>query len=511
MAFPILDLIGGGLKLLNIESEAFKTIWASMKYSFDVNQIETAENITALARASINAAVSLLKVGLTGGAFVTAGVMSAGVAKTIGLILAIPGAIFGVGNGIGFAISIFNVEPFTRFDIYNYHQINIKTPNSATIWVLGQPILLIEWQNSGIEGNVKIEMYKGENKVVDITNQTENDGNFRFNLSNSIAIGNNYRVRVVPLSDQTLSNFSDYFEIKNYETNYGWSTLNSGSENFLEGVSAVNEFIVWVCGSDGTILRTINGGETWENAGDNKLTESIHNIFGWDDQLAFCSSGSSVYRTSDGGNSWTEVLSNRRFINSIWMNDENNGYCFGDPDGGYWDLLTTSDGGVTWNTLSSLAANDGELGVNNSLFVNGNDIYFGTMSGYKICHSTDGGNSWAYQITPNSLSAAIWFNKYGKGMEGGDDLAQTVDGGNNWSLISHPHIGGIFAITGRINEWWYESGGMILYSSDNGTNWEPQYTPTNTIRYFVQSRNIINYFTIWEVGWGGEIAEYLTP
>ena len=40
--------------------------------------------------------------------------------------------------------------------------------------------------------------------------------------------------------------------------------LSSGTNSSLRGLSVVNDNVVWVSGSNGTVGRTTNGGKTWQ-------------------------------------------------------------------------------------------------------------------------------------------------------------------------------------------------------------------------------------------------------
>ena len=51
-----------------------------------------------------------------------------------------------------------------------------------------------------------------------------------------------------------------------------WQIFNTGSPNTLTTVDVVNPKVIWAVGggfagavNDGTVLRTLNGGQTWEN------------------------------------------------------------------------------------------------------------------------------------------------------------------------------------------------------------------------------------------------------
>ena len=85
----------------------------------------------------------------------------------------------------------------------------------------------------------------------------------------------------------------------------------------LRGIHAVNDMVAWASGTDGTILRTTNGGATWQKCavppeGD-KL--DFRGIWAWDASNAMAMSAgpgdlSRIYKTTDGCQHWTEESKN---------------------------------------------------------------------------------------------------------------------------------------------------------------------------------------------------------
>lgn len=71
----------------------------------------------------------------------------------------------------------------------------------------------------------------------------------------------------------------------------------------------------------GTLLmKTNNGGETWENKWFGTETTSIYTLDFYDDNLGFLTTSDAVvYKTTDGGNSWKNVLAfeDRQYIRDI--------------------------------------------------------------------------------------------------------------------------------------------------------------------------------------------------
>ncbi len=63
-----------------------------------------------------------------------------------------------------------------------------------------------------------------------------------------------------------------------------WQIERSGTTASLRGIHAVTADIAWASGTNGTVLRTLNGGQTWQScsvpAGAEKL--DFRSVWAWD-------------------------------------------------------------------------------------------------------------------------------------------------------------------------------------------------------------------------------------
>ncbi len=137
-----------------------------------------------------------------------------------------------------------------------------------------------------------------------------------------------------------------------------WEIEESNSTASLRGVISVGGGVAWASGSNGTVLRTEDGGYVWQGcvqpAGAAKL--DFRGIQAWDENTAVVMSAgpgdlSRLYKTTDGCRTWTLLLTNHDtdgFWDAIQFSDREHGTLLGDPVGGRFVLLTTSDGGRTW-------------------------------------------------------------------------------------------------------------------------------------------------------------------
>jgi hypothetical protein len=104
----------------------------------------------------------------------------------------------------------------------------------------------------------------------------------------------------------------------------------------------------------------------------------------WSDQEAIIvaiASPAVILKTFDGGASWNKVYENAdtsMFLDALQFRDENNGTVIGDPIDGHLFVLTTNNKGATWNKMSNSffksTLNNGEAFFASS---NSNLIYLG--------------------------------------------------------------------------------------------------------------------------------------
>jgi photosystem II stability/assembly factor-like uncharacterized protein len=186
-------------------------------------------------------------------------------------------------------------------------------------------------------------------------------------------------------------------------------------------IDAVDANTVWTAtssigdGSGVTVQlwsRTIDGGNIWTSGSFTADTNyQVSNISGVDANTCFImtfnktvGSGGYLFKTSDGGATWDTVSTGQVFTtassfpNVVHFFDANNGMMMGDPLGGYYEIYTTTDGGTTWvrtpqaNIPNPLNAS--EYGLINVYGANGNFVYFGTNNG-RVFRSYDRGLTWA--------------------------------------------------------------------------------------------------------------------
>ena len=123
-----------------------------------------------------------------------------------------------------------------------------------------------------------------------------------------------------------------------------WQMQDSGTTAGLRGIDSVDGTIAWASGSEGTVLRTIDGGAHWQmctvtDAAKDGATLDYRGVQAWDATTAIVmASGpgekSRLYKTTDGCKTWTLLQRNTcpdGFYDTIAFWDRNHGLLVGDP------------------------------------------------------------------------------------------------------------------------------------------------------------------------------------
>lgn len=216
----------------------------------------------------------------------------------------------------------------------------------------------------------------------------------------------------------------------------GWRHVDLKSDVTLRAVSVLDGQRFHVSGSKGTHAVTADGGKTWRNAiPTDGAALDFRGVAALDGKTAILMSAGDgpagqarLYRTADGGQTWTlafETLEAGAFFDAVAFRDAKTGYVLGDPIGGRWFLLATTDGGVTWTRRQGPSVEPGEAAFaasNSALFLGpGGEMWIasGGLSKARLSHSRDDGEEWVTVEAPIAGSAT-------SGAFGGLALAKNV-------------------------------------------------------------------------------------
>jgi len=217
-----------------------------------------------------------------------------------------------------------------------------------------------------------------------------------------------------------------------------WDTIGLGIHKILTDISFVNDSVGLICGLDGHIIKTKDAGKTWEqvpmrwNVPLNLLL--LHGIQVVNDSVVVAVGGDGytqgiIVRSTDLGETWTMVDTFGVELRKVAFVDKLKGYACG-----YGAILKTSDAGLHWE------------------FTNEKDEFFSAITfpsksvGYvvgrtgTILKTQDGGTTWKRLRNGNNpLQTRFFFNDVkflteDLGYIVGDNgvVWKTTDGGKNW-------------------------------------------------------------------------------
>lgn len=134
--------------------------------------------------------------------------------------------------------------------------------------------------------------------------------------------------------------------------------LNSGSKASFRGLSVVNDDVVWVSGSAGTVGRSVDGGDswTWMTVKGFEKTD-FRDIEAFDKNTAIImgiADPAYILKTTDAGQNWKIVFEDTTkgmFLDAMEFWNEQSGIVIGDPIGDKIFIARTFDGGETWRGI----------------------------------------------------------------------------------------------------------------------------------------------------------------
>lgn len=316
----------------------------------------------------------------------------------------------------------------------------------------------------------------------------------------------------------------------------------TGVRSLIQAVHATSATTVWAAGPRGTVLRTTDGGSTWERrptqSGDSLEFRDIHALNSDTAWVLAIGNGdkSRIYRTTDGGSSWTLQFMNAdkdAFYDCISFGNSTEGIVFGDAVGDRTHILRTTNAGNSWSLLppdavpAPLKAEGGFAASGLCAAHDGvRNVYIATGApGARLLKSTDAGAHWQALETPfvkgqvAGLTAVSFHNNRGVAVAADinrlrNDTSSkvvgiTTDGGKTWALTNRPALPGALAGVALV----YGAGpDVIVATSYGGASWSTTAGREWTAVTDVVTTGVSAFGrTVWIGGTGGKIWKLEFP
>lgn len=283
--------------------------------------------------------------------------------------------------------------------------------------------------------------------------------------NNEQAIAQQENLRLVPVATRYEYGFSDIAVLDNgdlwgvgydgkepkqiyYSKDVGksWKANSVPTENFtLTAITFADRQHGWSVGNYGLLLRTTNGGESWEKL--KRPTDfDLNAVHFTNPQVGYVaartglknpetgvdSRGIEILRTADGGETWKSCYKDEESSDLFQIATPSESVAVAIVDGN--KLLRTENGGVTWQHL------DSEVDGASSVVFTSNDNGWVVGKKGSFYRSTDQGRTWQRPANlPQQILSRNWssidFADSGKGVAVGDGgaMAVTYDNGTTWS------------------------------------------------------------------------------
>src|SRR5574338_1187591 len=239
-----------------------------------------------------------------------------------------------------------------------------------------------------------------------------------------------------------------------------------GSGIDLWGVQMLNDTLGWICGMNNTLLKTTDAGLSWKavNAGLNVHYWSL-NFLNENYGMIACGGGK-VLKTTDGGNRWTQTQAgDTRDLYTIDVMDSLHIVAAG---GSFGKNVYSSDGGTSWTENTNLPYSAGANWIyfidTDTGYVTGNSLY--------LRKTTNRGQSW---FSTPYFEIGRWQFEILNGNTGygvGDNLTITKtedDFNTGRQLILNVNFADVFFINEMKG---FAIGGALYKTEDGGINWE---------------------------------------
>jgi photosystem II stability/assembly factor-like uncharacterized protein len=247
----------------------------------------------------------------------------------------------------------------------------------------------------------------------------------------------------------------------------------------LNSLSFPDENTGYICGYSQTLLKTTDGGVTWNQLNINSKGNLISINFPSNNTGYLASDSGQIFKTTDGGQNWIIIKSfNVRswylYKYRLFFFNDNEGLLAGDSSVFQGRMYRTTDGGITWtNSILPDSIYPEYYHPDEFCFLSPSTGYL--ISDYTILKTVDGGRSWTLlenQMGGPSVSftdTIHGFLIYQK------TLFESHDGGVNWNMIDDNDPSTYVLFTSKDTGYLCKDT-TIMQTTDAGTSWKSMRT-----------------------------------
>ncbi len=270
-------------------------------------------------------------------------------------------------------------------------------------------------------------------------------------------------------------------------------------QSSFRGLSVVDNNILWVSGSNGTVGKSIDGGKSWKwmivKGFEKTDFRDIEAFSKTTAVIMGIAEPAYILRTTDGGESWNVVFENKTkgmFLDAMEFWNDQSGIVLGDPINNRFYIARTFDGGKTWRDIpernkpivdsgeacfASSGTNIRKLnkaeavfisgGLSSHIFIRDKKISIPILQGKQ----STGANSIAVK---NSKTMIVVGGDFATKDATNKNCVITTDGANTWFSPKIPPSGYRSSVEYLKKNKWITCGlNGVDISNDDGMNWKP--------------------------------------
>ncbi len=256
-----------------------------------------------------------------------------------------------------------------------------------------------------------------------------------------------------------------------------WTLGNFGGTNTtMLSVCFPSSTIAYACGFRGLILKSTDGGSTW-NTLTSGTTQSLYQI-AFRDTLNGCVAGNNgtFLQTNDGGLNWNSTPFTFSHMNfrDLYYDQQKHIIGVGGTDDGTGWIFTSSDDGKTWNNYGTSSALYGIGWQHDALQ---NDFTVVGVGSFSLWTSNFGIYWGAGYPNTNANFYGLDFSDHdnGMGVTDGGFVMKTTDGAKTWkqgAMITPPIALRAIKLLSGSEALVAGAKGIVLRSTNGGTTWD---------------------------------------